>query len=182
MNLANKLTFIRIFLVVPFVVSLLLQTTASYIIALLLFVAAALTDFFDGLVARRRGEISDTGKFLDPLADKILISSALIIFLQIEKIGIPSWMVVIIIMREFIISGLRTYTASKGRIIATTEAGKVKTTSQILAVVLTLILLIVQRFEDIIFYVMLITVIITFYSGLRYIVDNRKYLTEMDKA
>lgn len=157
---------------------LLLQTTTSYIIALILFVAASLTDFFDGLIARKRGEISDIGKFLDPLADKILISSALIIFLQIEKIGIyiPSWMVAIIIMREFIISGLRTYTASKGRIIAATEAGKVKMISQIVVVVLALILLILQRFEYIIFYVMIITVTITVYSGIRYIVDNWKYL------
>ncbi len=134
MNLPNKLTLGRIVLVIPFILCLELFDKNIYmdLLAALFFGAAALTDFFDGYIARKKNLITDFGKLMDPLSDKILVLSALIIF--VEKGYIWSWMVIIIIAREFLVTGIRIIAASKGEVIPADKIGKYKTATQMIAI------------------------------------------------
>ncbi len=138
MNLPNKLTLFRVILIPLFVFFLLNRSMgrASDIIALVIFVVASLTDLFDGKIARKYGLVTDFGKFMDPLADKLLVCSALICFVELEKL--PAWIVVIIIGREFIISGFRIIAADNGIVIAASMYGKIKTTAQMVMVIMLL--------------------------------------------
>ncbi len=143
MNLPNYLTLARI-VIVPFLVVVLLTPVAEkwfgmsgYVLAILIFLIAALTDILDGHLARRRNQVSTLGKFLDPIADKLLISAALIVL--VEKHLAPSWAVVIILGREFIVTGLRSVAASEGIVIAAQSIGKIKMWAQSVAVVSLLI-------------------------------------------
>jgi CDP-diacylglycerol--glycerol-3-phosphate 3-phosphatidyltransferase len=142
-NLPNYLTFARIIVVPLIVVVLLTPVTESwlgisgYAAAVVLFVAASLTDILDGQLARRRKQVSTLGKFLDPVADKLLISAALIVL--VEKHLAPSWAVVVILGREFIITGLRSVAASEGIIIQAQALGKIKMWAQCVAVTALLI-------------------------------------------
>jgi CDP-diacylglycerol--glycerol-3-phosphate 3-phosphatidyltransferase len=143
MNLPNYITIARI-VVVPLLVVALLTPVAEatfgisgYALAIVLFVAAALTDIFDGYLARRRNQVSTLGKFLDPIADKLLIASALIVL--VERHLAPSWAVVVILGREFIITGLRSVAASEGIVIAAQGMGKLKMWAQCVAVVALLV-------------------------------------------
>ncbi|MFW6172359.1 MAG: CDP-diacylglycerol--glycerol-3-phosphate 3-phosphatidyltransferase [Elusimicrobiota bacterium] len=174
MKLSDKLTFLRIILAIPFVLFLLRESLIFKIISLVIFIIAVMTDYLDGKVARKRGEVSDLGKFLDPLADKIFIMSSLIIFVQLEKIRVPAWPVILIVAREFVVNGLRTFGATKGEVIAATMAGKIKTISQIIGVFLIILILIIERFESFAFYIVIIVCAITLYSGVRYMYNNRK--------
>ncbi|OGR81405.1 MAG: CDP-diacylglycerol--glycerol-3-phosphate 3-phosphatidyltransferase [Elusimicrobia bacterium RIFCSPLOWO2_02_FULL_39_32] len=144
MNLANKLTVLRLGLVPIFMIFTVIDNVWTRIFALVIFIAAALTDLYDGYFARKYGVITDFGKFFDPLADKFLISAAFISFVGLRELNVPAWMVVFIIGREFLITGLRTLAASKGVIIAADRAGKFKTSSQITAIILILIILCVN--------------------------------------
>jgi CDP-diacylglycerol--glycerol-3-phosphate 3-phosphatidyltransferase len=144
MNLANRLTLARIALVPVLVLFMYLDNFWTRIFALFIFIIAALTDLFDGRVARRQKTITTLGIFLDPLADKLLISAALISFVGLKELHIPAWMVILIISREFIITGLRSLAASKSIIIAASKQGKFKTTSQITAIITLLLILIVN--------------------------------------
>lgn len=150
LNAANQLTVLRLALVFPFLIFTINDGLWTRVIALLLFVIASLTDFWDGRIARSRNQVTTLGVFLDPLADKFLISAAFIAFVQVEEIHVPAWMVVLIIGREFLITGLRALAASAGRILPAQPAGKFKTTSQMVAIITTLIILIfnsaLQRF------------------------------------
>lgn len=143
MNLANYITIGRI-VVVPLLVVVLLTPVAErwfgisgYALGIILFLIAALTDIVDGQIARRRNEVSTLGKFLDPIADKLLISAALIVL--VEKHLAPSWAVVVIIGREFIITGLRSIAASDGIVIQAQGMGKLKMWAQCVAVVALLV-------------------------------------------
>ena len=143
MNLPNYLTFARI-VVVPLIVVVLLTPLAEswlgvsgYAAAVVLFLAASLTDILDGYFARRRDQVSTLGKFLDPIADKLLISAALIVL--VEKHLAPSWAVVVILGREFIITGLRSVAATEGIVIQAQTLGKIKMWAQCVAVVALLI-------------------------------------------
>ena len=205
MNLANKLTIMRICLVPLLIVFIELQTFWSGVFALIVFSAASITDALDGMIARRSNTVTPLGIFLDPLADKLLISAAFICFVDIPIIGIPAWMVIAIISREFLITGLRTIAASKNVIIPADKAGKLKTTTQIVAIIIILLVLIVEayflKFYGITpqliatfksgyygtlalilyktpFWVALITTILTVYSGVHYIWKHRKLLKE----
>jgi CDP-diacylglycerol---glycerol-3-phosphate 3-phosphatidyltransferase len=134
MNLPNSLTLVRIFLV-PFVVAILLTMTGNENWALWgvgIFFAAALTDLLDGYLARRRGQVTTLGRLLDPIADKLLVSSALISLVQLRVA--PAWMVVIIIAREFAVSGLRSIAAHEGFTIEVSTLGKGKMVTQVAAV------------------------------------------------
>ena len=124
MNLPNKLTMGRIVLVIPFILCLEIFDKNIYmdLLAALFFGAAALTDFLDGYIARKKNLITDFGKLMDPLSDKILVLAALIIF--VEKGYIWSWMVIIIIAREFLVTGIRIIAASKGEVIPADKIGK----------------------------------------------------------
>jgi len=145
MNLANKLTLARICAVPVFILSIELQGVFFSVLALLIFSAASITDYFDGQIARKNNMITPLGIFLDPLADKLLISAAFICFVDIPYLGIPAWMVVAIIAREFIITGLRSIAASKNVIIAADKAGKFKTSSQMVVIIAVLLIIIAHE-------------------------------------
>lgn len=144
MNIANQLTLSRIGIVPFFIVCLLWGGFYAKVAAFLLFGAAAITDWYDGKLARKYGIISTFGKFIDPIADKLLVCSAFVCFIQVEPLQIPAWMVIIILSREFVINGLRTLAASKGVVLAALPIGKFKTFSQIIAILLILVILIVD--------------------------------------
>ncbi len=140
MNLANKLTVLRIMLVPIFLICAMIDTTTTNIIALSIFIIASATDKLDGYIARSRNQITNFGKFMDPLADKLLVTCALI--LLVEKGIVAAWVVVVIIAREFIVSGLRTLAASQGVVIAASNWGKLKTVIQMIAIIMGLLSLV----------------------------------------
>ena len=142
MNLANRLTLTRLILVPFFLSFTILDNVYTRIAALFFFVVGSLTDVIDGYIARKRRVVTVLGTFLDPLADKLLISAAFICFVQLQEIYVPAWMVVLIISREFLITGLRTLAASQGRILSAEPTGKFKTTSQIITIITILVVLI----------------------------------------
>lgn len=138
MNLPNKLTILRM-IMVPFFVFFMLVPVfpgAGKWISLALFVIASLTDTLDGYIARRDNLVTDFGKFMDPLADKLLVCSALICFVELGDL--PAWMVIVIIAREFIISGFRLVASDNGIVIAASKTGKLKTICQMIMVVLVI--------------------------------------------
>ncbi|MDR1474784.1 MAG: CDP-diacylglycerol--glycerol-3-phosphate 3-phosphatidyltransferase [Endomicrobium sp.] len=145
MNLANKLTIARICLVPFFILFMELRGFFNTVIALVIFCAASITDFFDGHVARKQKTVTSLGIFLDPLADKLLISSAFICFVSITYLGISAWMVIAIISREFLITGLRSIAAYKNVIIPADKSGKFKTTSQIIVIITVLVIVIINE-------------------------------------
>jgi len=134
-NLPNALTLVRIF-AVPLLVTL-LMTKDHMLIAALIFLAASLTDLLDGYLARKRGQITTLGVLLDPVADKLLITSAFISLIQYEIV--PSWMVVIIVGREFAVSGLRSIASTQGFAISASELGKIKMVAQVAAITLLIL-------------------------------------------
>ncbi len=136
MNLPNKLTVMRMIMIVPFVIIMLLGEGLVYgkWIALALFVVASLTDLLDGHLARKYNLVTNFGKFMDPLADKLLVCAALICLVELERI--PSGVVIVIISREFIISGFRLVASDNGVVIAASYWGKFKTTFQMLMICL----------------------------------------------
>ena len=138
MNLPNKLTVSRLILTVFLLVALLVEFPFHFTVALVLFVAASLTDLFDGIIARRRNLITAFGKLMDPLADKVLICSAFIAFIELEWMA--AWMVILIVTRELAITGLRLLAASKNIVLAAERQGKNKTISQITAVIALLVM------------------------------------------
>jgi len=138
MNLPNKLTISRFVLTLAFMVVMFSQIRFRETLALVLFSAASLTDYFDGKIARRRKLITNFGILMDPLADKILVCSAFIAFVELR--WIPAWMVVIIVARELAITGLRLLAASKNVVLAAEGYGKHKTISQIVAIISILVL------------------------------------------
>lgn len=135
MNLPNGLTLMRIFLV-PLLVAVLL-TKYNVLIAALIFLAASLTDLLDGYLARKRGQVTTLGTLLDPVADKLLISSAFISLVQLQVV--PAWMVVIIIGREFAVSGLRSIASAQGFTIDASQFGKIKMATQVAAITLLIL-------------------------------------------
>lgn len=135
MNLPNKLTIFRVILIPFFVLFLLVDITAyDKWIALAIFIIASFTDFLDGHIARKYHLVTNFGKFMDPLADKLLVCSALICLIELDRI--PSWIVIVIIAREFIISGFRLVASDNGVVIAASYWGKFKTTFQIVMICL----------------------------------------------
>jgi len=159
-------------------------------LALGIFAAASLTDYFDGLIARKRKEVSNFGKLMDPIADKILVLSAFLAFVEMKLI--PAWMVVIIIARELVITGIRLLLAAKGRVTAAEAAGKQKTVSQIFAIFFILSFLLFREiisqiygawnydweilFKRSVFWMMLVVVALTLISGISYLKRNNKLL------
>ena len=137
MNLPNKLTISRIMMTVLFLIVLFVEFSFHYTAALVLFVAASITDILDGTIARKRGLITDFGKLMDPLADKMLICSAFIAFIELE--WMPAWMVIVIVARELAITGLRLLAASKNIVLAAEKQGKNKTITQVVAIIALLV-------------------------------------------
>lgn len=174
MNLPNKLTIFRVLLVPFFVVFLLNQHVNEYfnLIALIIFVIASLTDLLDGKIARKYNLVTNFGKFMDPLADKLLVCSAMICLIELERI--PSWIVVVIIAREFVISGFRLIASDNGIVIAASMWGKYKTTFQMIMVILMIANFPqIQMLTDI---VMWIATILTIVSLIDYLVKNKQVI------
>lgn len=138
-NLPNALTLLRIFLVPFLVVVLLTKFTGREFVGLGIFLVAAVTDFFDGWLARRRNQTTKLGALLDPIADKLLMSAAFISLVEMDPLHVPAWMVVIIIGREFAVSGLRSIAAQQGVTIAASSLGKGKMISQVIAISLLIL-------------------------------------------
>ena len=182
MNTPNKLTILRIILIPIFMLFLLIPENSSLCtwIALIIFVGASITDWFDGRIARATNQVTTFGKFADPLADKLLTSAALISF--IELYDVPSWMIFVIVAREFIVTGLRLVAISEGKVIAASMAGKVKTFVQMIAIVVVMLIGAIgfSEFEilgyNIATWLMGIVALITLYSGFTYLMDNRKLI------
>jgi CDP-diacylglycerol--glycerol-3-phosphate 3-phosphatidyltransferase len=187
MNFPNQLTVGRLGLCALFVAAFSLEIPYAMTAALVIFVLASLTDWLDGHLARKWNEVTDLGKLLDPLADKVLISAALIGLLRFHVV--PMWMVVAIITREFLITGLRTLAASKGYIMEAEKLGKHKTISQIVVILTSLILVSLRELrvgetpleaalELALPFFFWITLVITVGSGAMYFYKNRALLTQ----
>ena len=177
MNLPNKLTTLRVIMIPFFVFFLLWQTGEHYtfrMIALALFIIASLTDLLDGKIARKYNLVTNFGKFMDPLADKLLVCSALICLIELN--ALPAWMVIIIISREFIISGFRLIASDNGVVIAASYWGKFKTTFQMVSVVLLILDIPALAFVTTI--CVWIALVLTIVSLVDYIYKNHKILTE----
>ena len=137
MNTANKLTLLRVVMIPAFLLVLYLGVPGANYWALVIFIAASLTDMADGYIARHYNQITDFGKFMDPLADKCLVIAAMLWFVEIGQM--PGWAVLVVAVREFAVSGLRMVAADKGRVIAAGWSGKVKTASTMVCVCLMLL-------------------------------------------
>lgn len=180
MNLPNKLTMFRVILIPFFVVFMLVPFSGVACegiykwIALAIFVVASLTDLLDGKIARKYNLITNFGKFADPLADKLLVCAALICLIELNRI--PAWIVIIIVAREFIISGLRLVASDNGIVIAASMWGKYKTTFQMIMVILMIVDFKFVPFPIITMIVMWIAVILTIVSLADYIMKNIEVL------
>lgn len=180
MNLPNKITILRVCMI-PFFLIFMLSPSIPYsqYIAAVIFVIAALSDAVDGHIARKHNLITNFGKFMDPLADKLLVSAALICFVELKLI--PAWIIVIIISREFIISGFRLVASDNGIVIAASYWGKFKTVAQMVMAVLLIVNfdgVIFNTIEQIFIY---LSLILTIVSLIDYLWKNRKVLKEGSK-
>ena len=194
MTLPNKITLIRI-VFVPIFMIFAMPSVSWYpegfstfldnwgvLVALILFIMAAITDILDGSLARKRGEVSNLGKFLDPIADKLLVLAGLLVLMV--RYDLSAWIILIVFARELMVMGIRMIAAGEGKIVAASIWGKVKTIMQIIAVVAYLLNDIVPKlFNGIINdmwyiddFLMAVAVLITIYSGLDYLFKNIKFL------
>ena len=167
MNTANKLTMLRVVMIPAFLIVLYWGIPGCRYVALALFILASVTDFVDGYIARHYDQITDFGKFMDPLADKCLVVAAMLWFVQVGQM--PAWALLIVIVREFGVSGLRMIAADKGRVIAAGWSGKVKTASTMVCICLML-LPIPPAVNTLCVAVIVVT---TLYSGCEYFFKNR---------
>ena len=179
MNLPNKLTVLRVIMIPFFVLALMMEGGANQtyrMIATAIFVIASFTDFLDGSIARKYNLVTNFGKFMDPLADKLLVCSALICLIELGQL--PAWMVLIIISREFIISGFRLVASDNGVVIAASYWGKWKTVFQMISVVL--LILNIEALSMVTNIALWIALALTVISLVDYIVKNIGILTEGD--
>lgn len=172
MNLPNKLTFLRILMVPIFVILMYCDFDNARLYATIVFAIASFTDFLDGYLARKQGLVTNFGKFADPLADKILVCAALICLTEMGDI--PAWGVIIIIAREFAVTGLRVIAASENITIAASKLGKFKTVSQLISMII--LLSDNSKFYSIGLILFYVAVIFTIVSGIDYFVKNKKVL------
>ena len=181
MNLPNKLATLRIILVIPFVMVLTLALKAENsafeitmrILATIIFAAASITDYYDGKIARKYNLVTNLGKLLDPLADKILVISALVTLTKFDEISL--WFVLIIICRELLITGLRSIVAAEGVVIAAGNLGKWKTFVQMVVLVIIILFPLSFKINNIL---LLIPVILTVVSGAEYLLKCKKILNK----
>ncbi len=188
MNLPNKLTILRIILAFVFIALVFLPGLFPKILALITFIIASATDALDGYLAKKNNEVTDFGRLMDPIADKILILSAFISFVQLQLI--PAWMVVVIIFREAAVTGLRALALANGKVISADRSGKHKTAVQVFAIFAILLFMVFKEagekrlnfwtagvenaYKETIFILMLITVTLTLISGVSYLAKNRE--------
>ena len=172
MNTANKLTILRVVMIPAFLLVLYLDVPHANYWALAIFAAASATDTLDGYIARHYNQITDFGKFMDPLADKCLVTAAMLWFVEVGQM--PGWALLVVIIREFGVSGLRMVAADKGRVIAAGWSGKVKTAATMVCIILMLLPLpeIVNQIGT------AVIVLTTIYSGVEYFMKNVDVLAE----
>ena len=172
MNTANKLTILRVVMIPAFLLVLYLDVPYANYWALAIFAAASITDTLDGYIARHYNQITDFGKFMDPLADKCLVTAAMLWFVEVGQM--PAWALLIVAVREFGVSGLRMVAADKGRVIAAGWSGKVKTAATMVCIILMLLPLpeIVNQIGT------AVIVLTTIYSGVEYFMKNADVLAE----
>ncbi len=173
MNLPNKLTVLRILLIPVFMVVLYWGFPGANYVALVIFILASLTDLLDGKIARARNLVTDFGKFADPLADKMLVTAAMLWFVEIGLM--PAWALLIVICREFAVSGLRMLASDAGRVIAAGWSGQVKTAATMVCVVL-MFLPIPAVLNTVCVWVIVVT---TLYSGVEYFMKNKDVFRSM---
>ena len=172
MNTANKLTILRVVMIPAFLLVLYLDVPWANYWALAIFAAASVTDTLDGYIARHYNQITDFGKFMDPLADKCLVTAAMLWFVEVGQM--PAWALLVVIVREFGVSGLRMVAADKGRVIAAGWSGKVKTAATMVCVILMLLPL-----PDIVNEICTAVIVLTTgYSGVEYFMKNVDVLAE----
>lgn len=189
MTLSNKLTLSRIAVIPGFILLMSFNNSYSRVLALVIFIFAAITDLYDGRLARKYGQVTKMGQFLDPLADKMIVTAALISFIRIEDLSIPAWIVIIIIAREFIINDLRDLAISNGVIITVSKGGKWKTVIQMVSITTILLLVVIKRMvsnvdwfnlliQKTIFWLMIFTMVVTVVTGLDYLIRGARELLE----
>lgn len=187
MTLSNKITSSRIILAFIFIYFFYTDFWFSYIIALAIFAVASMTDFLDGYIARKRKNVTEFGKFMDPIADKILVLAAFLSFIDLNLVAV--WMVIVILSRDFIINGLRFIAAKKGIVLSSNQLARHKTFSQMLVIFLILSGLIFRSicmkffnvwtnyhqliFDRVIFILMLMVVFLSLFSGIMYMCTNK---------
>ena len=189
MNIANKITMLRIVLTFVFMFFLFCHGLWAKVLSLIIFILAALSDFFDGMIAHRRNMVTDFGRLMDPIADKILVLAAFAAFVQMQII--EAWMFVIIVSREILITSWRLFALNKGKVLSAARAGKHKTVSQMLVIFVILGFIVSKEimlryftwnpdwekfFRQSIYVLMLFTVGLTLYSGFSYLWENRKII------
>lgn len=182
MNLPNKLSFSRV-LLIPVIVLLYYFPTivffddnVGYYLLSIVFIVASVTDFFDGYLARKMNLVTTFGKFIDPLADKLLVLAALLILN--DKGIVPMWITLIILSREFIVTGIRLIAVGEGKVIAASKLGKYKTASTMVALVLLLMFPYADIFVDIGMYVLYLGLALTIISGVDYFIKNKTIILE----
>lgn len=173
MNLPNKLTLFRIFLIPIFILVMLFNVPNKFLIACIIFIIGSITDAMDGYIARKYNLVTDFGKFMDPLADKLLVISALTCMIEVGLVS--SWMVIIIVARELTVSILRAIAAADGKVIAASGGGKLKTITQMGAII---VLLLGAQFQNPLLVSIgdvsiLIATLLTLYSGWEYLSKNK---------
>lgn len=174
MNTANKLTMLRVVMIPAFLLVLYLGLPFANLIALAIFVVASLTDWLDGYIARNYNQTTDFGKFMDPLADKCLVVAAMLWFVEVGQM--PAWALLIVVVREFAISGLRMQAANLGKVIAAGWSGKVKTASTMVCICVMLLLPNVLLLNVVCVAIIVVT---TLYSGVEYLLVNRSVFATM---
>jgi len=195
-NLPNKLTILRIILAFAFIFLILSAGLAAKVAAFLVFLLASITDALDGFLAKRNNQITDFGKLMDPVADKILVLSAFLVFVEMGII--PAWMVIVIVFREVAITGIRMLALTKGRVIPADGSGRHKTVWQMFSIYVILIFLILREggraafgfwggrpeliYSNVIYVIMLITVAFTLASGVSFLMKNREVITNAKKG
>jgi CDP-diacylglycerol--glycerol-3-phosphate 3-phosphatidyltransferase len=191
MSIPNVLTLFRIFLTPVFIICLFSEFFGAQLWALVIFIVASITDAYDGYFARKNNMVTDTGQFLDPLADKILVSSAFISFAIMGLIDF--WMVILIIFRDLFVTSLRVLLSRKGFIMITSKIAKSKTGVQVGIIIFTLLFLSLKGFNwvslktsfsfinvyQLVYYLTMIAVIFTMYTGYTYVQENRKAIREI---
>lgn len=177
MNLPNKLTIARMAMVPLFMVALLINTPESRILSVVIFALASLTDMLDGQIARKYNMVTNFGKLMDPLADKVLTAAAMICLVELGDLA--AWIAVVIIFREYLITGLRSVAASENIVVAANIWGKVKTVCQMIALMLLMVKpqIIALCGIDLGLWLMYAAVALTIYSGLDYVLKLNKQIT-----
>ena len=174
MTTANKLTLVRVLMIPAFLIVLYAGFPGSRYVALGIFIAASLTDMLDGYIARHYNQVTDFGKFADPLADKVLVLTAMLWYVEAGQM--PAWVVATVLLREFAVSGLRMIASERGRVIAAAWSGKIKTASTMVCLCL-MFLPVPPAVNAVCWAVILVT---TVWSGVEYFIKNRDVMNWAD--